>query len=530
MTATRPSVATSGGTGTSLPLRTVQSMVVDDAHQYVFVTGKSSVGSSWELHVLDFTGNLLNPAGLSDEADSRGMALVGSTLYIARCADDVIDEIDTATLTRIGSIAIPQSGFASGYDYCALAAAGGKLWFHPNDQWSDLTGIDIAAPHTVTSYPGFGTFYNPQFATVASAPDLLVVSNLNDADTVAFDTSGAPPAATATGTGIQFDTAAVTPDGQDILVPGSAGVDRRRLSDFSLVRTYPVTWNGYSEAVSADGSHVAIASNVYARPGTPADVWVFPSASTTPNRVWRLPEASDQVSTRVAFLADVSKLFVVTSDIGAASRFHVLSGPTMQATTLTASTSRTSVTYGNRTTITARLSAWGTNRRVTIWKQPHGGKAKPVASGNVGGTGAFSVTVAPKKNTTYWATYGGDSAYVKSTSPNRAVTVHVIVRGAISGFYASSGGYHLYHSGVHPVYQASVTPAHPGKCTTFVLEVHRSNGWYYTTQCFAMNRKGRATVYLKGLKIGKHYRIGAAFQDKDHGPGGTAWAYLRVTS
>jgi len=36
-------------------------------------------------------------------------------------------------------------------------------------------------------------------------------------------------------------------------------------------------------------------------------------------------------------------------------------------------------------------------------------------------------------------------------------------------------------------------------------------------------------VYLTGLKIGKHYRIGAAFQDKDHGPGGTAWSYLRVT-
>jgi len=84
----------------------------------------------------------------------------------------------------------------------------------------------------------------------------------------------------------------------------------------------------------------------------------------------------------------------------------------------------------------------------------------------VGGTGACSATVAPKKNTTYWATYGGDSAFVKSTSPNQAVTVHVIVRGVISGFYATYGGYHLYRGGVHPVYRASVTPAHPGKCIT----------------------------------------------------------------
>ena len=114
MTAARPSLATSGGTGTSVPLRTVQSMVVDDAHQHVFVTGQSSLGSTWELRVLDFTGKLLDPAGLPDEAESRGMALVGSTLYVARCADDVIDEIDTATLTRTGSIAIPQSGFSSG--------------------------------------------------------------------------------------------------------------------------------------------------------------------------------------------------------------------------------------------------------------------------------------------------------------------------------------------------------------------------------------------------------------------------------
>jgi hypothetical protein len=50
VTAARPSLATSGGTGTSVPLRIVQSMVVEDAHQHVFVTGQASVGSTWGLH------------------------------------------------------------------------------------------------------------------------------------------------------------------------------------------------------------------------------------------------------------------------------------------------------------------------------------------------------------------------------------------------------------------------------------------------------------------------------------------------
>jgi hypothetical protein len=217
------------------------------------------------------------------------------------------------------------------------------------------------------------------------------------ADTVAFDTAGDPPAAPATGTGIQFDTAAVMPAEQDILVPGSSGVDRRRLSDFSLVRTYPVTWNGYSEAVSADGSHVAIASNVYTRPGTPADVWVF----FRHRRRVALPrplgpdDAGDHAdSLRVAHEHRLRQ----------ADDHH-----------------RPSVRVGHESP-------------VTIWKQSYGGRAKPVASGNVGGTGAFSATVAPKKNTTYWCT----------------------------------------------------------------------------------GRRSRP-------------RIGAAFQDKDHGPGGTAWSYLRVT-
>jgi hypothetical protein len=524
-----PAIAVSGGTGTSLQLQTLQSMVVEDTNQHVFVTGEDSGGSNgFVLRVFDFSGNLLSPAGLTGETNARGLALSGTTLYVARCASSVIDVIDTTTLTKTDSIPISHSGFDSGYDFCDLAVAGGRLWFTPNDQWSSLTSVTIAAPHTETSYPGFGSFYNPQFATVASNPDLLVVSGLDDADTVAFDLSSGPPVQTGKSAGTTFSHAPITPDGQSLLLSSAQGIEQLSLAGMEPEHYYPVVWNSFSPAVSSDGAYVASATNVYTISGAPADVYVFPAGSSTPNRVWRLPEASGEVDTRTAFSADTTKLFVLTTWFGESGHFHVLTQPTAKMPGLTLSAAK-NLRYGASTTVTAHLSGGTTNRSVSIACKPHGKATRVVSRGVVGGSGGLSVRLRPTRNTTCWATYTGEADWAPATSAQRTILVHVVVTGKLYRAYGSSGGYRLFRQGVIPYYIATVRPAHRGACITFVLELKTSAGWRAITACFKMNHRGSATASLLHLRTGHSYRVGAAFRDAAHAPGGTAWTYLRVT-
>ncbi len=524
-----PAVAVGGGAGSSLQLQTLQSMVVDDTNQHVFVTGQDSGGShGFVLHVFDFSGNLVSPAGLTGETNARGLAMSGTTLYVARCAASVIDVIDTTTLTKTDSIPISHSGYDSGYDFCDLAFAGGRLWFTPNDQWTSLTSVTIAAPHTETSYPGFGLFYNPQFATVASNPDLLVVSGLGDSDTLAFDLSSGPPVETGQAAGTVFSHAPITPDGQSLLLASSQGIEQLSLSAMEPEHYYPVVWNSFSPAVSPDGAYVASATNVYTIAGAPADVYVFPAGSTTPNRVWRLPEAGGEVDTRTAFSADMTKLFVLTTWFGESGHFHVLTQPTAQTPGLTLSAVK-NLRYGSSTTVTAHLSGGTTNRSVAIACKPYGSAARVLASGAVGGGGGLSVRLRPSRNTTCWATYTGDADWAPAKSAQRTILVHAVVTGKLFRSYGSASGYRLFHQGVIPYYTATVRPVHRGACITFVLEVKTSAGWQAIKACFKMNGRGSATASLLHLSRGRSYRVGAAFRDAAHAPGGTPWTYLKVT-
>lgn len=524
-----PAVVTSGGAGTPLDLQALQSMVVDDTNQRVFVTGEDSGGSQgWVLRVYDFAGNLLSPAGLAGETDARGLALSGTTLYVARCTDSVIDIVDTTTLTVTDSIPISDSGFASGYDFCDLAVAGGRLWYTPNDQWSSLTSVTIAAPHTETSYPGFGLFYNPQFATLPSDPNLLVVSGLDSSDTVAFDLSGGAPVETGKASDTEFWHAPITPDGQSLLLSSSQGIEQLSLTGMEAERYYPVTWNSFSPAVSPDGAYVASATNVYTISGAPADVYVFPAGSTTPNRVWRLPEADQEVDTRTAFSADMTKLFVLTTWFGTSGHFHVLTQPTAQTPGLTLSAA-SNIRYGSATTVTAHLAGGTTNHSVSIVCKAYGHASRVVANGVVGGGGGLSVRLRPSSNTTCWTTYAGDADWAPATSSDHTILVHAVVTGKLYRTYGSSGGYKLIHQGVIPYYTANVRPVHRGACITFVLELKTSGGWRYTTACFKMNRRGSATASILHLRSGHRYRVGAAFRDAAHAAGGTAWTYFKVT-
>src|SRR2546422_11638918 len=93
------SQSASADPGHSLPLTTYFAMLVDGAHQHVFVTG--GFGSSGIL-VVDFNGNLLQT--IPNEPSPAGMVLSqdGSALYVALQGQSGIDQIDPGSLTKVG--------------------------------------------------------------------------------------------------------------------------------------------------------------------------------------------------------------------------------------------------------------------------------------------------------------------------------------------------------------------------------------------------------------------------------------------
>ena len=132
-------VSARADTTTALPITGLSAIVVDDAHQQVFLTGDAGDGV---VLVTDTTAHVTKM--FSGEAGAAGMVLDGGTLYVARCGTTTIDMIDAASLTKSGSIVVSQAIGSP----CDLAKAGGRLWFNSSDH---LVSVTLDAAHTVTA-------------------------------------------------------------------------------------------------------------------------------------------------------------------------------------------------------------------------------------------------------------------------------------------------------------------------------------------------------------------------------------------
>ncbi len=104
---------------------------------------------------------------ITGETKAGGMVLDGSNLYVARCdGSDTIDVIDTATLTKVDSI-------AATVDSCFIAEAGGRLWYGSG---SAADGADQRPAGRLCSGDADvgARSTNPDFATTPVHPDWLV--------------------------------------------------------------------------------------------------------------------------------------------------------------------------------------------------------------------------------------------------------------------------------------------------------------------------------------------------------------------
>ena len=513
-----------------LPLSTLDDVVIDPTAQRVFVTGTGTV-SGHDLVVYSMTTNTVVAApGLASESGASGMVLDGSTLYVDRCAAGEIDAINPSTLAITATISIPaQSGT------CSLALAGGRLWFSDNAS-AGLAAVGLTAPYTVSTYTESGGAL-PDLASAPSSPhpDLLVAWPGSNPDPVSeFDTSQDPPVLGTTGTLQGITQAVVTPNGSDLLVADYGGAFAMwSLADLSTpIKTYTLPFNEpLAAAVTGGGTFVATVTNEYARPTTEADVSVFPAGSATPTQTWRLSEAADSLSAaRAVYSGNAQALYVATQTGSGGVAMHVLSYPDRLPDTLTVATSRGSIRYGGTITITAHLGSFGSDRTITIWRHnAGGGRYYRLKTGNVGPLHNLAVVDKPTYNQDYYATFGGDSSYQPVTSAVKLVYVHEVIHGSLSGYYGTSGGYHLYHPGVHPLYSITTAPIAVDNCVTVVLERHFASGWEAVSKCFQADQYGRLKVQLLDLTAGAEYRVGAAYESTYNAVGGTPWSYFRVT-
>jgi hypothetical protein len=211
-------------------------------------------------------------------------------------------------------------------------------------------------------------------------------------------------------------------------------------------------------------------------------------------------------------------------------------------TTLGLKASATRTGYRRPVTLTAHLGVHGANGAVSIYRHPARGTRTLVRTAEVDADGNLSVTVRPRKSTTYDAVFAGDEVYRPAASPRVKVLVRVQIAGTLSRFSATSGAYRLYRyspscasSGTGcPRYTVTVAPGHAGEKVRLTLAVLSSSGWVVAGHSsLTLNRRSRARILLRYADrsvIGLRIRLQARFAgDAANAANSTAWSYLRVT-
>ena len=513
-------------------------MVVDDAHGHVFVTGAQTDTS---LVVMNDDGTKAKT--ITGESGAAGMALVGGTLYVARCGGGAIDEFDTATLQKTGSFSADVTAS------CDLVASGGRLWYPST---GTVRSVSLDSSHTVVD-PG-SVVPDGMLASSTGQPDQLVVGKTGVSPAALYvydvsDPSAPSQLATTTFGGSDLRDMAVTPDGATLLLAQGSPYSISALALPGLgaatgVASYPTGPYPNAVAVSPDGATIAGGADAAYDP----DVLEFDASSSTATHKWNFGSTTDLLYPRgLAFNAAGTRLFAISGDVNFTHTvtFHVLT--TLPAGTLTVAASKKTVVYGKAVTITAHLGTASANKVVSIYRHAvrTGSPEKLVASGRVNAKGNLNVTVKPSATTFYTAGWAGDATHAPtSAAKERRVQVRVVMHIRTLGGYGRSGSYRLYHyakgcsgsshSGC-PEFSGWANPSHPGYTFHVIAQAYVGGQWKtVVTAKGDSNAKGRLRfkIYYKtNAAVGVNQRVHCWLGDhSDHLGNTSPWTYYRVTS
>ncbi len=257
------------------------------------------------------------------------MAIDPSThaLYVALHDSTAISEIDTQTLTETARFS--TSPFISPM---FLVLAGGKVWFAcENDLSPCVASMNLDGSGLASA--GIGSRQPVSLASGGTANDLLATADSDDEPPTLsiYDVSSGTPSLVhsqqnpASGGG-SFDVvdqmAFDEPDGSNLLIAAGAPYFVASLTSSTFAPSFEYPTGAYPDAVavSPDDSYVAAGVDT----GGTTDVYLYPTADTTPLRVWAVG-GGEVPAHSLAFSPDGSALFVVADNSATGFRdFYVL--------------------------------------------------------------------------------------------------------------------------------------------------------------------------------------------------------------
>ncbi|MFI6062017.1 YncE family protein [Streptomyces sp. NPDC051286] len=402
-----------------IPVASADDTVVDGIHQRLYFSDRSQD----KIVVTDYTGKAVTTlTGLPQVRDLE-LSPDSGTLYAAVYGADKIVAFDTATLTQTAEYPTGDKTIPS-----RLAYADGKLWFGYGDQWEsglgsvDLTAetptvtLDLAAGHDFASPPKL--YADPDNPGTLLALD----AGISSGPILVYDiSSGTPVIRVSADKGGFYKDAALTPDGQNVVVagPGNRALTEYRLSDLEQVRTFPVASEPETVSIAPDGTVAATVLDT----DDLGDTYVFSSDPSRPASVRNLSHSwMPWFGHSMNWAADGGKLFVVSEGgENDSSLFNVVDEPRKYVATLKADAPATA-TRGKPLTVKGSLISGlalpaGTPLAVTRtdMESPNG---KSLGTKYLGAGGAFSFTDTPPAGAkvTYKVTYAGDASHTPATA------------------------------------------------------------------------------------------------------------------
>jgi hypothetical protein len=487
------STARAATTVVALPITHYSHMLVDPAHQHLFITSGS--GSSSVL-VTDYSGQTVGT--IPDEPGATGLALSsdGSTVYAALADGQAISAISTNTLSETARYAT-----GTGTDPTYVAYSSGKIWFgYGAAAQGGIGSIDPnTSPATVTLNAASGFWYAAPMVAATSSGELVAGEpGQSPVQLASYDVSGGTATVLAPEKYLyeaaNLRSMQITPDGKDVVLASGAPYYQEvfQVSDLSAVETYPTTNYPTSVSIAGDGTVAAGTCCGYAADGSGTnEIFMFAPGSTTPENTIRFGYVQ-LANDGAALTPDGSLLFAVT--LASVPMLNIIPNPEQPApnpTSTVVSCSPGTVAIGQVASCTATVTdtaasgATTPTGTVTFTSDGSGGSFSSnscaLSPANSGGQASCSVSYTPGQagsgTETITGTYGGDSAHTASSGQD---TITVTLRATTTALTCEKA---------IPILDkctATVSDTSPGSATTptgTISFTSSGHGVFSATQC-----------------------------------------------
>ncbi|MFJ4523677.1 YncE family protein [Streptomyces sp. NPDC088810] len=401
-----------------LPVRQTGDIVVDSVHRQVFVSDPLN----GKIVVTDYAGKVVKQLdtrmsgvqGLELSADS-------GTLYAAVQDLDAVAVIDTATDTE-------TTRYEVGDKPLSVALAGGKLWFgYGGAAAGNIGSVDLTAEdHTVTLGQD-ADWYSAPLLDAAPGSTTLVAGAVGQSpvELASYDVSSgtAKKVASTREAGDNLGDLQVTPDGKDVVVASGAPYYQQvfRTSDLNEDGKYVTDAYPNSVAIAPDGTIAAGIDGSY-----DPDVYIFKPGAGEPVRTYDFPNTGTSSGSDLlargglAWAADGSRLFAVTSNNQGVFSLRVLNAPTKAVSTVTVDAPATA-TRAKKLTVKGKVAskvAVPAGTRLSVTRTDlESPKGKPLAAAVTKADGTFSFTDTPPAGgkVKYTVAYAGDADHAAAS-------------------------------------------------------------------------------------------------------------------